>query len=71
MKINFPSGIFLNERVRFVGERTRLACNARRRAGRIERSTILLFCKSFRAHEPVGVAPTGAAGTAALPIFNL
>jgi hypothetical protein len=43
MKMNFPNNNFLKERARFVGERTRLACSVRRRAGRIERSTISLF----------------------------
>jgi hypothetical protein len=64
MKKNCPNG-------NFCGERTRLACSARRRAGRIERLTLSLFCEDFRACEPVGGTPTGAAGTAALPIFNL
>jgi hypothetical protein len=64
MKMNGPNGSF-------YGERTPLACGARRRAGRIERLTNSLFNEGFRACEPVGGTPTGAAGTAALPIFDL
>jgi hypothetical protein len=71
MKINFPAGNFFRERNHFFGERTRPACSDRRRAGRIERSTISLFYKNVRASEPVGATPTGAAGTDALPVFNL
>jgi hypothetical protein len=71
MKINFSNNNFLDERVNFVGERTRPACSVRRPAGRTERLTISLFYESFHAHEPVGAKPTGAAGTAALLIFNL